>query len=59
LRLAPWGWKENHNEPTVSGTSITEMPECLIDEKEKKSTWSRLIKNVYGINPFVCPQFKK
>lgn len=56
VRLVPEGWKEKHNEVTGSRPSNTEIPEYIIDEKEQRSTWARLIKKVYGTDPLVCPQ---
>jgi hypothetical protein len=29
--------------------------ECSPEKKQQKSTWAKLIKNVYGIDPLICP----
>jgi len=56
MRLAPEGWKQKRNETSTSEISNTEIPENVIDEKKKRSTWARLIKKVYGTDPLVCPE---
>jgi len=46
----------NISRKTTYEISNTEIPENVIDEKKKRSTWARLIKKVYGTDTLVCPE---
>ncbi|MBA7494160.1 hypothetical protein ES702_04733 [subsurface metagenome] len=35
---------------------LPETKEYSVNEKQRKSTWARLIKKVYGVDPFICPR---
>jgi hypothetical protein len=54
--LAPEGWKEKHNQEFATDVPVPETQECSVDEKKRKSTWARLIKKVYGMDPLICPR---
>ena len=56
VRLAPQGWKEKHNKKTDPEEPLPETKEYSVDEKQRKSTWARLIKKVYGVDPLICPR---
>jgi hypothetical protein len=55
-KLAPEGWKEKHNQEFATDVPVPETQECSVDEKKRKSTWARLIKKVYGMDPLICPR---
>ena len=38
-------------------TIIWETQENSVDKKQKKFTWGKLIKKVYGVNTFICPRW--
>jgi hypothetical protein len=56
VRLAPQGWKEKHNKKTDPEEHLPETKEYSVEEKQRKSTWARLIKKVYGVDPLICPR---
>jgi hypothetical protein len=56
VKLAPSVWKEKQNQQTDNEESLTETQEYSAGEKQKNSTWARLIKKVYGTDPLICPK---
>ena len=59
VRLAPEGWKEKHKIEIIPDAEIEEqesVTETAVGTREQKSTWARLIKKVYDVDPLVCPK---
>lgn len=56
VRLAPHGWKEKQKQENNQEVSLPEVRENSVDKRQERSTWARLIKKVYGIDPLVCPK---
>lgn len=56
LRLAPEGWRHNHPaQPTVRlGPPDEHQGDCSVAAKQSRSTWARLIKKVYEVDPLTC-----
>ena len=55
VTLAPEGWKERHEVKTTETVKETDF-ESLAVTKKQRSTWARLIKKVYGVDPLICPK---
>jgi hypothetical protein len=55
VRLAPEGWKEK-KEIEAPAPKKTEEQENAVGNKKQRSTWAKLIKRVYGIDPLICPK---
>lgn len=58
-RFAPAGWAKAHEaelEPAEVSTETVELPE-LPDSwsRLRKKNWARLLKKVYEVDPFLCP----
>jgi hypothetical protein len=49
-------WKEKHNKDTDVNEHVPETEESPVIKREQNSTWARLIKNVYGTDPLICPK---
>jgi hypothetical protein len=56
VKLAPHGWKEKQKQENNQEVSLPEVRESSVDKRQERSTWARLIKKVYGIDPLVCPK---
>ncbi len=57
VRSAPQGWRDKHpDDPANAQQRAALMPECGVEKKKERSTWARLIKRVYGVDPLVCPR---
>jgi DNA-directed RNA polymerase subunit RPC12/RpoP len=58
LRLAPKGWKEQHESQRAAqlGETHEEQPHQSVSAKEARSAWARLIKKVYEVDPLRCPR---
>ena len=55
LRLAPPGWKKEQLQASQDVQSYDAEAAYSVSDKESRSTWARLIAQVYEVNPFVCP----
>ena len=54
VRLAPIGWKAERLQNPQSMQPYPEESPCSVSAKESRSTWSRLIAQVYEVDPLVC-----
>ncbi len=54
MRLAPTGWKTEHLQAPESVQPYYE--ESTVSDKESRSTWAKLIAQVYEVDPLVCPR---
>ncbi len=54
MRLAPAGWKAERLKASESIQSCYE--EAAVSDQESRSTWARLIAQVYEVNPLECPR---
>jgi len=54
IRLAPAGWKAERLKASESIHSCYE--ETAVSDQESRSTWARLIAQVYEVNPLECPR---
>ena len=52
MRLAPAGWKAERLKGSESVESYHE--ESTVSDQESRSTWARLIAQVYEVDPLVC-----
>ena len=55
-RLAPDGWKEKHEVQIESQEVVMEEEKSQAGTKKQRSTWAKLIKKVYGVDPLTCPK---
>ena len=55
-RLAPAGWKRQQQQADQEVHPYEAEPACSVSEKESRSTWARLIAQVYEVDPLVCPR---
>jgi len=55
-RLAPAGWKKQQQQPDPEVHPYEAEAACSVSEKESRSTWARLIAQVYEVDPLVCPR---
>jgi len=55
-RLAPAGWKAERLQASESVQPCPEEPPCPVSDKESRSTWARLIAQVYEVHPLICPR---
>ena len=53
LRLAPAGWKAERLKASESVETYYE--ESTVSDQESRSTWDRLIAQVYEVDPLECP----
>jgi hypothetical protein len=55
-RLAPAGWKKQQQQADqdVYPYDVEAVPS--VSDKESRSTWARLIAQVYELNPLTCPR---
>jgi hypothetical protein len=58
VKLTPSGWKETHSIKinNVEDEAKVGEGEQAPNKKKQNSTWARLIKKVYGIDPLTCPK---
>ena len=56
VRLAPAGWKSEHLQALESVQPYYEESAYSVSEKESRSTWARLIAQVYEVDPLICPR---
>ena len=57
-RLAPGGWKEKQD-VYAEKTDGEDGYENVFGTKQQRSARARLIKKVYGVDPFICPKCGK
>lgn len=56
VRLAPTGWKaEQAQAPEAVAPSVEQSPSSVSD-REARSTWAKLIAQVYEVDPLICPR---
>jgi hypothetical protein len=55
-RLAPAGCKKQQQQPDPEVHPYQAEAACSVSEKESRSTWARLIAQVYEVDPLVCPR---
>jgi len=53
-RLAPDGWKAEH--PPAPESVQPYYEESIFSDQESRSTWARLIAQVYEVDPLICPR---
>jgi hypothetical protein len=56
VRLAPPGWKKERLQASQDGQPYDAEAAYCVSDKESRSTWARLIAQVYEVNPLVCPR---
>jgi hypothetical protein len=57
LRLAPAGWKKQQQQADQDAQPYNDVEAVTsISDKDCRSTWARLIAQVYEVNPLVCPR---
>jgi hypothetical protein len=59
VRLAPAGWKEQQQQAVQADQDVQPYDAEAADsvsDKERRSTWARLIAQVYEVDPLVCPR---
>ena len=54
MRLAPAGWKSERLQASDPVQSYYE--ESAVSDQESRSTWARLIAQVYEVDPLECPR---
>ncbi len=54
VRLAPPGWKQEQLEPSDPAQHYPQEASCSVSDKETRSTWVKLISQVYELAPFEC-----
>jgi len=52
MRLAPAGWKAERLQASESIQSCYD--EIAVSDQESRSTWARLIAQVYEVEPLIC-----
>ena len=53
-RLAPTGWKSEHLQAHESLQLYVEESDYSVSDKESRSTWAKLIAQVYEVDPMTC-----
>ena len=56
VRLAPAGWKAERLQASDPVQPYPEESPCSVSDREIRSTWAKLIAQVYEVNPLVCPR---
>jgi hypothetical protein len=56
VRLAPTGWKIEHLPTSESPQPYVEESAYSVSDKEGRSTWAKLIAQVYEVDPMTCSQ---
>ena len=54
IRLAPAGWKAECLQASDPVQSYYE--ESAVSDQESRSTWARLIAQIYEVDPLICPR---
>ena len=55
-RLAPAGWKKERLQTSQEVQPYDVEEADSVSDKESRSTWARLIAQVYEVDPLVCPR---
>jgi hypothetical protein len=55
-RLAPAGWKKERLQTSQELQPYDVEEADSVSDKESRSTWARLIAQVYEVDPLVCPR---
>jgi hypothetical protein len=55
-RLAPAGWKAERLQVSESLQLYVEESAYSVSDKEGRSTWAKLIAQVYEVDPMICPR---
>jgi hypothetical protein len=56
VRLAPPGWKKERLQASQDLQPYDAEAAYSVSDKESRSTWARLIAQVYEVDPLVCPR---
>jgi hypothetical protein len=56
MRLAPAGWKKQQQQADQDVQPYDAEATYCVSDKESRSTWVRLIAQVYEVDPLVCPR---
>jgi hypothetical protein len=56
VRLAPAGWKKERLQVSQDVLPYDAEAADSVSDKESRSTWARLIAQVYEVDPLVCPR---
>jgi hypothetical protein len=56
VRLAPPGWKKEHLQASDPVQTYPEQSSWSIPDKDSRSTWAKLIAQVYEVDPLECPR---
>jgi hypothetical protein len=56
VRLAPPGWKKERLQASQDVQPYDAEAAYSVSDKESRSTWARLIAQVYEVDPLVCPR---
>ena len=56
MRLAPTAWKSEHLQASESAQPYVEESAYSVPDKEGRSTWAKLIAQVYEVDPLICPR---
>jgi len=56
VRLAPAGWKKQQQQPDQYVQTYEAEAVHSVSGQESRSTWVRLIAQVYEVDPLVCPR---
>ena len=56
VRLAPAGWKAEQVQAPEPVAPYVEQSPSSVSDREARSTWARLIVQVYEVDPLICPR---
>jgi hypothetical protein len=56
MRLAPAGWKKQQQQADQDVHPNEAEAAYSVSDQESRSTWARLIAQVYEVDPLVCPR---
>ena len=56
VRLAPAGWKKQQQQADQDLQPYDVEETDSVSDKESRSTWARLVAQVYEVDPMVCPR---
>lgn len=55
VQLAPPGWKEYHQQAVQDVQPDDAEAANSVSDKKSRSTWAKLIAQVYEVDPLLCP----
>jgi hypothetical protein len=55
-RVAPPGWRKQQHQANQDGQPCEAEVAYSVSDQESRSTWARLIAQVYEVDPLVCPR---